>query len=201
MAEPATNPETKAEVKVETEAEVEGVMTKPETEAETETTKPENEAETKAASMIGELEIDIEIKSTAEKFHHMFVKRPHHVPKATGFIGGVELHEGEWGKVGSIVSWNYIHDGVPKVAKERIEALDPEKNLIKFRVLEGDVMKENKTFLLTLQVTPKQAGPGSVVKWHMEYERIDEKVPHPETLLPFFEAMSKEIDEHLLSTE
>ncbi|XP_010498818.1 PREDICTED: MLP-like protein 28 [Camelina sativa] len=100
-------------------------MTKAETEAKTETTKPENEAETKAASMIGELEIDIEIKSTAEQFHHMFVKRPHHVPKATGFIGGVELHEGEWDKVGSIVSWNYIHDGVPKV-KDRIEALDPD---------------------------------------------------------------------------
>lgn len=43
-------------------------------------------------------------------------------------------------------------DGVPKVAKDRIEAVDPEKNMIRFRVLEGDVMKEYKTFLLTLQV-------------------------------------------------
>lgn len=43
-------------------------------------------------------------------------------------------------------------DGKPKVAKDRIEEVDPEKNLIKFRVLEGDLRKEYKTFLLTLQV-------------------------------------------------
>ncbi|KAG2303652.1 hypothetical protein Bca4012_062406 [Brassica carinata] len=167
-------------------------------------TEPEKKAatETKADSMVGEIWIDVDIKASAGKFHHMFAKRPHHVSNATPrHIGGVELHEGEWDKVGSIVLWNYIHEGKPKVAKDRIEAVDPEKNLIKFRVLEGDVLKEYRTFLITLQVTPKQGGPGSVARWHLEYERIDDKVAHPETLLPFLESMSKEIDEHLLSTE
>lgn len=186
MAEVETEPETKA-------------ATDPETKAATKT-------ETKADSMVGEIWIDVDIKASAEKFHHMFAKRPHHVSNATPrHIGGVELHEGDWDKVGSIVLWNYIHvlgaEGKSKVAKDRIEAVDPEKNLIKFRVLEGDVLKECKTFLITLQVTPKQGGPGSVARWHLEYERIDEKVAHPETLLPFLELMSKEIDEHLLSTE
>lgn len=74
--------------------------------AEPEKTK----GESKASSLVGELEIYIEIKSPAEKFHHMIVKRPHHVSKATPrTIGEVELHEGECDKVGSIVLWNYIH--------------------------------------------------------------------------------------------
>ncbi|WZZ58564.1 hypothetical protein YC2023_058671 [Brassica napus] len=90
---------------------------------------------------------------------------------------------------------------VAEIQKIGIEAVDPEKNLRKFRVLEGDVLKEYKTFLITLQVTPKQGGSGSVARWHLEYERIDEKVDHSETLIPFLESMSKEIDEHLLSTE
>ncbi|CAA7032946.1 unnamed protein product [Microthlaspi erraticum] len=156
----------------------------------------------KESSPLEELDIDVEIKAHADKFHHMFTERPHHVSKASpGYVQGCELHDGEWGKVGSIIFWNYVHDGEPKVARHRIEAVDPEKNLIKFRVLEGDVMKEYKTFNFTIHVTPKQGGHGSVVKWHVEYERIDEKVDHPETILQYFVELSKEVDEYLLSEE
>ncbi|EFH39028.1 hypothetical protein ARALYDRAFT_497301, partial [Arabidopsis lyrata subsp. lyrata] len=151
------------------------------------------------------LETDVEIKASAGKFHHMFAGRPHHVSKATpGKIQGCELHEGEWGKVGSIVFWNYVHgkiDGEAKVAKERIEAVEPEKNLITFRVIEGDLLKEYKSFVITIQVTLKRGGPGSVVHWHVEYEKIDDKVAHPETFLDFCVQVSKEIDEHLLNEE
>ncbi|ESQ34476.1 hypothetical protein EUTSA_v10009858mg, partial [Eutrema salsugineum] len=87
------------------------------------------------------------------------------------------------------------------LAKERIEVVEPEKKMIKFRVLEGDIMKEFKSFVITIQVTPKQGGSGSIVRWHFDYEKIDENVSHPETLLPFFAEMIKKIDEHLLSEE
>lgn len=90
-------------------------------------------------------------------------------------------------------------DGKPMVANERIEAVEPKKNMIKFRVLEGDLMKEFKSFLFTIQVTPKQGGPGGVVNWRMEYERIDENVAPPETLLQVCIKTSKEIDEMLMS--
>ncbi|KAF8054071.1 hypothetical protein N665_1352s0009 [Sinapis alba] len=159
-------------------------------------------ATTEVSSLVGKLETEVEIKASAGKFHHMFAGRPHHVSKASpGNIQGCDLHEGDWGKVGSIVYWNYVHDGEAKVAKERIEAVEPEKNLITFRVIEGDLMKEYKSFLLTIQVTPKHGGPGSIVHWHLEYEKISEEVAHPETLLQFCVEVSKEIDEHLLSEE
>jgi len=69
-----------------------------------------NLAKRESSSLCGKLETDIEIKASAGKFHHMFAGRPHHVSKATpGKIQGCELHEGDWGKVGSIVFWNYVH--------------------------------------------------------------------------------------------
>ncbi|KAG7586608.1 Bet v I/Major latex protein [Arabidopsis thaliana x Arabidopsis arenosa] len=159
-------------------------------------------AKTEASSLVGKLETDVEIKVSAGKFHNMFVEKPHHVSKATpGHIQNCELHEGEWGKVGTVVIWNYVHDGVAKVAKERIEALEPEKNLITFRVLDGDLMKEYKSFVITIQVTPKHGGSGSIAHWHLEYEKISEEVAHPETLLQFCVDMSKGIDEYLLTEE
>lgn len=67
--------------------------------------------------------------------------------------------------------------------------------------VEGDVLAVYKSFLITIQETPKEEGVGSVVKWHLEYERSDENVPHPENFLPFLVEMTKEIDEFLLSEE
>ncbi|EOA35840.1 hypothetical protein CARUB_v10021082mg [Capsella rubella] len=155
-----------------------------------------------ASSLVGKLETEVEIKASAGKFHHMFAERPHHVSKATpDKIHGCELHEGDWGKVGSIVVWNYVIDGKASVVKDRIEAVEPEKNLIRFRVIEGDLMKEYNNFVITIQVTPKHGGSGSVVHWHFEYEKINEEVAHPENLLQFAVGMSKEIDEHLLTEE
>ena len=74
------------------------------------------------------------------------------------------------------------------------------KNMIKFRVIEGDLMKEFKSFLFTIRVTPKQGGLGGVVKWNT-YERIDESVAHPESLLQVGVKMAKDIDEMLSSKE
>lgn len=87
------------------------------------------------------------------------------------------------------------------VAKERVEAVDPMKNMIKFRVIEGDLLKEFKSFLITIQVTQKKGGHGGVAKYHAEYERTDENVAHPESLVRMCVKMFKDIDEMLLSNE
>ncbi|CAA7022442.1 unnamed protein product [Microthlaspi erraticum] len=155
-----------------------------------------------ASSLVGKLESDVEIKASAEKFHHMFTARPHHVSKATpGNVQGVDLHEGEWGKVGSIIIWNFVHDGVAKVSKDRIDAVEPEKNLIRMKCIEGDNLKEYKSFSFTIQATPKPEGSGSIVHWRLDYEKISEEIAHPETLLQLCVDMSKEIDDHLLAEE
>ncbi|MBA0819574.1 hypothetical protein Gohar_021112, partial [Gossypium harknessii] len=102
---------------------------------------------------------------------------------------GCDLHEGEWGKVGTIVHWSYVHgkqvvclDGKAKKAKEVVEAVDSDKNLVTFRVIEGDLMEEYKSFVITIQVSPKSEGSGSVVHWTLEYEKLHGGIAHPETL-------------------
>lgn len=79
--------------------------------------------------------------------------------------------------------------------------MEPEKNLITFKVIESELMKEYKSFVFTIQVTPKQGELGSIVHWHLEFEKVSEEVAHPETLLQLCVEISKEIDEHLLSEE
>ncbi|KAL1218296.1 MLP-like protein 31 [Cardamine amara subsp. amara] len=151
-------------------------------------------------SLVGELEADVEIKASAKKFHQMLAGRPQDISKATpDNIQGCDLREGEFGKVGSILICNYVVDGQAKVAKERLEAVDQEKNLSAFRIIEGDLMKEFKSFLVTIQATQNQRGPGSVVKCHLKYERNDEKVAHPEKLLAVLVKSYKDMGEMLLS--
>ncbi|XP_010477599.1 PREDICTED: MLP-like protein 31 [Camelina sativa] len=155
---------------------------------------------TRQSSLEGELEVDVEIKASAKKYHQLLAGKPHDLAKSSPEnIQGCTLREGEFGKVGSVIFWNYVIDGQPKVAKERLEAVDQEKNLLVFRVIDGDMMKEFKSFLITLQATPKLRGSGSVVTCHFKYERNDEKVAHPEKLLALIAKASKDMDKLLLS--
>ena len=63
-----------------------------------------------SSDLIGKLETDVEIKASATKFHDIFMKRPHHISNVSSEkIQGCELHEGEWGTVGSVIYWNYHH--------------------------------------------------------------------------------------------
>ncbi|CAF2161781.1 hypothetical protein BRARA_G00991 [Brassica rapa] len=150
------------------------------------------------SSLQGEVEADVEIKAPATEFFHMFAARPQDVSKASPEnVQGCNVQGGEMGRVGTLITWNYVLDGKPKVATERIEAVDPKKNMIKLKVIEGDLTKDFKNFIVTIQVTPKQGGPGGVAKLNIAYERIDENVAHPETLLQTGVKMFKDIDEML----
>ncbi|CAH8351849.1 unnamed protein product [Eruca vesicaria subsp. sativa] len=152
-------------------------------------------------SLQGELEVDVEIKAPPTKFYHMLTA-PQDMTKATpDFLQGYSVKEGDVGSVGNLITWNYVLDGKPQVVTERIEAMDPKNNMIQFREIEGDLMKELTSLLFTIHVNPKQGGSGGVVKWHMAYERINENVAHPENLLQMCVKMSKDMDEMLLSME
>ncbi|XP_038893047.1 MLP-like protein 31 [Benincasa hispida] len=147
-------------------------------------------------SLQRKLEGDIEIEASASKFHELLHKRLHHVPKASGDkVQSCELHEGDWGKVGSIVYWNYFLDGKAKVGKHVIEAIDEEKNLMKFKEIEGDLLKIYKSFNYTIQAIPK--GKGSVVHWTMEYEKLHENIPDSHSLLELCLAIAKDISDHI----
>ncbi|WCJ33567.1 Polyketide cyclase/dehydrase and lipid transport superfamily protein [Euphorbia peplus] len=150
-------------------------------------------------SLFEKLEADIEIKSPAAKFHDVFSCRPHHVNKMTpDKIHGCDLHDGDFGKKGTIVSWTYTHDGEKKTAKELVEDIDDVNNSTTFKVIEGELLKDYKLFRLIVKATPKVDGEGSVVHWTLEYEKMTPETPHPDSMLEFVVHCTKDIDAHLL---
>ncbi|KAF8109970.1 hypothetical protein N665_0089s0088 [Sinapis alba] len=154
------------------------------------------------SSLQGEAEVDVEIKAPATKFFHMLAVRPQDISKASPeIVQECSVQGGEMARVGSLMTWNYVLDGKPNVVKQRIEAVDSKKNMIKLKVIEGDITKEFKSFVVTMQVTPKQGGPGGVAKLNLKYERIDENVTHPETLVQTTVKMFKDMDEMLMLKE
>ncbi|XP_062146193.1 MLP-like protein 31 [Alnus glutinosa] len=147
-------------------------------------------------TLFGKVEGDVEIKAPAEKFHEIFSGRPHHISNVTPEkIQGCALHEGDWGVEGSVIYWNYVHDGEAKAAKEKIVAIDDTNKSITFKVIEGDLLKEYKDFVIVVQATPK--GEGNLVHWTMEYEKLKDDIPEPNSLLQFLIDVSKDIDAHL----
>ncbi|KAB1205757.1 MLP-like protein 34 [Morella rubra] len=88
-----------------------------------------------------------------------------------------------------------IPDGKAKVAKNKIKALDKANKSITFKATKGDILKEYKNIKIILQVTLK--GKGILVHWILEYEKLNEDVPDPNSLLKFVLEVSKDINSHL----
>ncbi|CAH1440195.1 unnamed protein product [Lactuca virosa] len=110
-------------------------------------------------------------------------------------IKSVDLNGGEWGYVGSGMTWNYIFDGKTCVAKEVIEAIDEEKKSVSFKVVDGALMEFYKTFLLTVQVDTKEEK--NFVTWTLTYEKINGNIKDPNTLMEFCLNVTKDIETNL----
>ncbi|XP_028752500.1 MLP-like protein 43 [Neltuma alba] len=147
-------------------------------------------------SHLGKTEIDVHLNASAQKFHEMFTSNPHHIANiSSAKIKSVTKLEGDFSKAGSIVVWNYVLDGKEGVAKDVIEAVDAAKNLIIFRVIEGDFLKHYKSFKFIIQVSPK--AKGSVAHWTLEYEKLHGRIPDPHTVMQLATELSREIDASL----
>ncbi|XP_024171276.1 MLP-like protein 43 [Rosa chinensis] len=102
-------------------------------------------------SNYGKVEVAIEIKAAADEFYDMVVHRPHHVPNNK--LDGVATNQADKSssaKVGSISSWKYFQDGKAKVSQEMIEALDSKKHSATWKVVEGELLDDYKSFKFIL---------------------------------------------------
>ncbi|KAL0424629.1 UNVERIFIED_CONTAM: Kirola [Sesamum radiatum] len=146
-------------------------------------------------ALSGKLVSQIDIKCDGDVFHEIFRERPHHISgMSPDKIQNCDLHDGQWGTVGSVIYWNYTHDGKERVAKEIIEAIDEEKKSVTFKVIEGDLMELYKTIKLTVHVDT--TGDDNLVTWTIEYEKLNEDVPDPNTLMEFCLHVTKDIERH-----
>ncbi|XVF85374.1 hypothetical protein PTKIN_Ptkin17bG0112500 [Pterospermum kingtungense] len=149
-------------------------------------------------AQIAKMEVQTEIKSSADKFYDMFRNKRHLLAK----ICPQELKEGklvrgDWKSVGSVREWSYDAGGDTEAVKETIEAIDDESKSITYSAIEGGMMKYYNTFKSTVNVTA--AGEGSLVKWTLEYEKKNENIPDPIKYLDLVANLTRDIDAYLVN--
>ncbi|CAO2838152.1 unnamed protein product [Amaranthus hypochondriacus] len=145
----------------------------------------------------GKFEVEVDIQCHGDIFHEIFSSRPHHISDMSpSNIHGCEVHDGEFGKPGSIIYWNYTLDGKKCVAKELVEEIDEENKKVRFKIIEGDLLKEFKHFIITVQAIPKQ--DFTAVKWIAEFEKIHDEGHYPTKVIDFWIAITRDIEAHHL---
>ncbi|GMP93538.1 hypothetical protein CsSME_00043317 [Camellia sinensis var. sinensis] len=141
--------------------------------------------------------VDISRGKRRKKRRRQGRSRAHHIPNiCPEKVSGIDVHEGDWENVGSIKKWNYVLDKNAESLKETVESIDDENKVVTFNVVEGEIMQCYKSFKSILQVIEK--GEGALVKWTIEYEKVNENAPTPDKYLDFGVGVTKDIDAHLV---
>ncbi|KAE8687994.1 MLP423-like protein [Hibiscus syriacus] len=145
----------------------------------------------------GQLEVEVELKSPAEKVWGIIRDCTTIFPKALSHdYKSIEVLEGDGKAPGSIRLINYA-EGSPivKVSKEKIESVDETGKIYVYSIFDGDLMKFYKSFIAKIVVAPK--GESSLVKWSCDYEKASEEIPDPSLIKEFAVKNFVEIDDFL----
>ncbi|MED6183894.1 hypothetical protein PIB30_042125 [Stylosanthes scabra] len=147
----------------------------------------------------GKLEVDIELKSSADKFWKTIRESTEIFPKAFPHdYKSIEVLQGDGKAPGSVRHITYA-DGLPlvKSSKERIEAADDEKKTVSYEVIEGDLLEYYKKFKGQIAVTTT-ADSGCEVKWTAEYEKTSHEIPDPSAVKDFVVKNFLEVDQYII---
>nr|KAJ0204230.1 hypothetical protein LSAT_V11C500288100 [Lactuca sativa] len=136
----------------------------------------------------------VEISKKGDVFHDLFRHNPHEIVAiAPNKVHDCELHDGERGAVGSIISWHYTHEGKRKICKQIIEAVNEENHMAVFKVIGGDIVEElYKSLTIILHV--EQKGDGQVATWTFEFEKPNVSVPYPTSMMDYLCDLVKDLD-------
>ncbi|KAF3644611.1 putative pectinesterase/pectinesterase inhibitor 17-like [Capsicum annuum] len=141
----------------------------------------------------GKLIGSVEVKCGGHLVHDIFHTNTHQIPNiCRGKIKHFEIHEGGTIKAGSVVSWKYNDDGKDKIAKQVIEAVDPQKKSITWKVVGGDLLELYNSFTTIISCDHQWA------TWTFVYEKKTEETPEPLVLLGFALDLIKDIEGHHL---
>ncbi|XP_058752853.1 MLP-like protein 423 [Vicia villosa] len=133
----------------------------------------------------GKLEVEIEVKSNADKFWSIIKESAAIFPKAfPNDYKSIEILEGD-GKIAGSVRLITFGEGSPlvKIIKEKIDVVDDSERTLTYSIIDGDLLNYFEKFKGCIIVTPK--GDGSLVKWSCEYEKNSQKVFEAEIIKEF----------------
>ncbi|KAA8529535.1 hypothetical protein F0562_033666 [Nyssa sinensis] len=145
----------------------------------------------------GKLDVEVEVKTHADKYWHNLRDAIIIFPKAfPDQYKSIEILEGDGKSVGSVRLVTYA-EGLPLVSfsKEKIVAVDEAKKTFSYSIVEGDLLKYYKSFKATLAVSPK--GDGSLVQWSCEFEKASEEIADPNIIKDFAVKNFIELDDYI----
>ncbi|XP_077237813.1 MLP-like protein 423 [Tasmannia lanceolata] len=148
--------------------------------------------------MASKLQLDIEVKSSAEKFWGSMRESATLFPKAfPELYKSIEILEGDGKDVGSIRLIKFQDEiSFLKVSKEKILTVDEANKAVSYSVIDGDLVTFYKDFKANLQIIPK--GDGAIVKWSAEFVKANDDVPDPIILQEFAVQTFNDLDSYLL---
>ncbi|KAI3901117.1 hypothetical protein MKW92_042938 [Papaver armeniacum] len=151
------------------------------------------------SGLVGKLITESEVNCNAYKYYKIF-KHHEDVPKAVPHLyTSVNVLEGHGITSGCVKEWGYEHEGKSLIVKEKT-TYDDETMTIRHMAVGGDLMNDYKKFHATLVVNPKDNGHGSIVKWTIDYEKLNEDSPVPIPYLRFFNQLTKDLNSHLCAS-
>ncbi|KAI3915016.1 hypothetical protein MKW98_020563 [Papaver atlanticum] len=147
-------------------------------------------------AQIHKLGFETEIKCSADKYFGLFSYNITQLSKLfPNIYKSIEVIRGDGTSVGSTRLWKFFKEGKEMAVKNRVTAFDKEKRSITVEVFEGEIMNYYKTSSAKLDVVPKQyaAGNGSLVKWSLEFEKVNDDIPNPTAYLDALRVTTKEV--------
>ena len=143
------------------------------------------------------MEFDAEVEAPAHLLYDVLANKPQSL--STISPDYIQKSGVESGKYGTVLTFHYTIDGEPKTAKEIIEKKDDENYSITWKIVDGDLLKEYKSFKMGVQATP--TGTGSLVHMTFEYENNNGCSQEPHSLKEFTLHNVKNIHAYLLNAQ
>ncbi|KAI3889332.1 hypothetical protein MKX03_004747 [Papaver bracteatum] len=139
-------------------------------------------------AQLHKLGFETEVKCNADKYFGMYSHNVSQLPRFfPNIFKSIEVIEGDETR------------GKEMATKERLTAFDKEKKSITFEMLEGEVMNYYKALSAKLDVMPKQCAAvnGSLVKWSLEFEKVNDDIPNPTAYIDLLQYITKELSSQL----
>ncbi|KAK9106088.1 hypothetical protein Scep_022932 [Stephania cephalantha] len=143
------------------------------------------------------IDVESEISCPADKMYDLLKNQLTRLPVIFPEIyKNAQVLEGDGKSLGSVRRWTYVIRMSTYLFWRwmRSDEVDDEKRAPTLSVVGGDLLKTHKRF--DVRVVVNQKGTGSVVKWHIIFEKVDENDPHPDPYLEIFDNIHKKFEQH-----
>ncbi|KAI3915017.1 hypothetical protein MKW98_020564 [Papaver atlanticum] len=149
-------------------------------------------------ALLQKLGFEAEIKCSADKYFGMCSYDVTELPKfVPGMFKSVEVTKGDGTSIGSTRLWKYAIEGSEVTATDRITTFSKENRSIAYEFTGGEIMNYYKVFNIKIDVVPNQHANGSLVKWSLEFEKVNDGIPNPTAFIDAIELVTKEMSSHL----